>query len=337
MFTDFFDVNQAPTTDNMSEHIWGIVAAGGHLLIERNTFGRPKGHNDCIDVDGPSRPDGVIEIRDNVFLGGGDDALDLEGDAHIEGNTFMHFQKDKYNTLAGNSNFISAGAGKHYVVVRNVFYDGGHVAQVKDGAFMTFINNTVVRITDSALYFELPGHTLKPGRGALVDGCIFWHVADPLFAYTEKATQWAVHRSILPAAWHGLGTGNMDADPLLADPNGDWHLLPGSVARDTGPWGLDRGAYVPAGAQVQGTPDPVTGETTATLAVGGPGVTHYRYAVNDPQGPWSDERPVDAPIVLEGLQNGGAYIVYVLGKDSAGQWQTLPAQGPAWTIQTEGL
>jgi len=331
-FTDIFDANQAPTTDNLSEHIWGAISAGGRLLIEHNTFGLVKGHNDCIDVDGPSRPDGVIEIRDNTFVGGGDDALDLQGDAHIEGNRFMHFQKDQYNTLTGNSNVISAGGGKDYVVVRNVFYDAGHLAQIKDGAFMTLINNTVVQVTDSALYFELPGHTQSPGRGAYVDGCIFWQIAGPVFDQTAKVSQLAVNRSILPKAWHVLGSDNIEVDPHLVDPNADWHLLPDSIAKGTGPWGLDRGAYVPAGATIQGVPDPVTQQTKVVLTVGGPGITRYRYAVNAPQGPWSEERSVDLPILLESLEKGHTYIVYSIGKDSAGRWQAVPTQTTAWTV-----
>jgi len=333
-FTDIFDANQPPTTDNLSEHIWGAISAGGRLLIERNTFGRVKGHNDCIDVDGPSRPDGVIEIRDNTFLGGGDDALDLQGDAHIEGNLFMGFQKDPYNTIAGNSNVISAGGGKDYVVVRNVFHNVGHLAQIKDGAFMTLVNNTVVQVTDSALYFELPGHTQSAGRGARGDGCIFWQVAGPIFDQTERVSQLTVDRSVLPKAWHGLGSDNIEADPRFVDPtNADWHLLPDSVAKGTGPWGLDRGAYVPAGVVIVGTPDAITPVTTAVLAVGGPGIPHYRYAVNSPQGPWSEELSVDLPILLEGLEKGHAYIVFSIGKDSAGMWQAVPTESRSWTVE----
>ena len=209
----------------------------------------------------------------------------------------MHFLKDKYNTVAGNSNVISAGAGKDYTVVRNVFYDAGHVAQIKDGAFMTFVNNTVVQIADAAMYFELPGHTQGPGRGAYVDGCIFWDVAEPLFDQTARVSRLAVDRSILRTVWHVLGSDNIDADPLFVDPNADWHLRPDSIARQTGPWGLDRGAYVPAGAVILGTPDQVTSQTAAVLTVGGPGITHYKYAVNAPQGPWGEERSVDVPIL----------------------------------------
>ena len=95
-FTDIFPGATAPTTNNLSEQIWGSAPTTGVFLIENNTFGTTKGHNDIIDVDGSSRPSTVIQILNNKFLGGGDDALDLEGDAHIEGNTFANFHKDAY-------------------------------------------------------------------------------------------------------------------------------------------------------------------------------------------------------------------------------------------------
>ncbi len=81
----------------------------------------------------------------------------------------------------------------------NVFFDADHVAQVKDGAFMDFVNNTVVQVANAALYFELPGHTQSPGRGANVDGCIFWLAAEPLFDRVSRISQLAVNRSILPS------------------------------------------------------------------------------------------------------------------------------------------
>ena len=109
-FTNIFDAGQAPTGDNICEHIWGRASATGVFLIENNVFGTITGHNDVIDVDGHPRPATVMQILNNVFLGGGDDALDLEGDAHIEGNTFSHFRKDQWNTGVGESNGISAGA-----------------------------------------------------------------------------------------------------------------------------------------------------------------------------------------------------------------------------------
>ncbi|MBN2272384.1 MAG: CotH kinase family protein, partial [Sedimentisphaerales bacterium] len=169
-FTDIFDPGEPPSTDNMSEHIWGRAGDTGWFIIENNVFGLAKGHNDAVDVDGPSRPNPIPQILNNTFLGSGDDALDLESDVHIEGNTFRNIIKDQWNGASGETNVISAGAGRHYVMARNTFYNTQHVAQVKDEAFLTFANNTVVDACEAAIYFDLDLPGRGPGRGADVDG-----------------------------------------------------------------------------------------------------------------------------------------------------------------------
>jgi len=338
-FTDIFSPDQAPTTDNMSEHIWGTVVEDGQLIVEDCVFGKNKGHNDAVDVDGPARPKLILQILNNLFLGGGDDALDLEGDAHVEGNTFTNFRKDRYNTAPRESNVISAGRGKSYVVVRNVFYNCGHVAQIKDSSFMTFVSNTVMDVADSAFFFQIPELGGSPGKGVYVDSCIF-HNAPTLFAdfYTNDpkwgTTQMEVHYSIVAAAWLGFGAGNVDADPLFVAPPTDFHLKPMSPAIGTGANGRDMGAYVPAGASIFGEPGEITWRTSATLTVSGAGITHYRYSLNDPNGPWSEERLVDTPIELAGLLDGGSCQVYVFGKNSAGVWQTVPTASRVWQVDT---
>ena len=336
-FIDIFGPDQAPTTDNMSEHIWGSVVEDGQLIVENCVFGTTKGHNDAVDVDGPARTRPVLQILNNLFLGGGDDALDLEGDAHVEGNTFTNFRKDSYNKAARESNVISAGRGRNYVVVRNVFYDCGHVAQVKDGSFMTFVNNTVMDVTDSAFFFQIPELGGTPGKGIDVDSCIF-HNAPVLFAdfFTNDpkwgTTHMTVNHSMVAPAWQGFGVGNVDADPLFVAPPTDFHLKPMSPAIGAGANGLDMGAYVPAGASIFGEPGEITWRTSATLTVSGPGITHYRYSLNDANGPWSAERPVDQPVELVNLVDGGSYQVYVLGKNSAAVWQTVPNASRPWHV-----
>jgi hypothetical protein len=332
-FTNIFELGQPPTGDNICEHIWGAAPTTGHFIIENNVFGTITGHNDAIDVDGNSRPGPVIQILGNLFLGGGDDALDLEGDAHIEGNVFLHYRKDEYNTGSGNANMISAGGGHEYVMVRNVFYDMDHVAQVKNDSFMTFVNNTVVDVAVSALYFLRPTSTTGYGRGAYVDGSTFWNTALVFDRFTVS-TDLTANRSIIPYEWHYLGQGNIDADPIFVDPNTDFHLKPVSPAIGTGPCGLDMGAYVPAGAAICGEPDEVTYHTEATLTVGGSGITHYKYCLNDPNGPWSEELSVDVPIELTGLADENSYTVYVIGKNSAGVWQNEDdaTASRTWTV-----
>ncbi len=235
-FGDMFDPNEPPSTDNMSEHIWGSgIPDGGRLIIEDSTFGRCTGHNDAIDFDGPSWPKPIPVIRRNMFLGGGDDALDLEADALIEGNTFRNFMRDAYNKASGESNILSAGAGKSFVMSHNLCINVQHVSQVKNGAFLTFANNTVVNVSGAAIYLELGLVGRKPGRGAEVRECIFWQTPMVVAGTSED---FRIDYSLLASPWHGLGEGNIDADPCFAspglwDPNGvpltsagaeDYHL-----------------------------------------------------------------------------------------------------------------
>jgi predicted outer membrane repeat protein len=224
-FHDIFGPAEPPSTDNMSEHLWGSgIPDGGWLILEDNVFGRNKGHNDAIDFDGPAAPKPTPHIRNNTFLGGGDDALDLECDALIEGNTFMNFVKDQYNKASGEANVLSAGAGKHYTMSHNIFVRSQHIVQVKNDAFLTFVNNTAVHISGAAIYFDLDLPGRRPGRGATVENCIFW-ITPLVFEGVESQTKLTINCSLLPSTWHRFGVGNIVADPLFArngywDPNG---------------------------------------------------------------------------------------------------------------------
>jgi len=334
-FTDTMAPGQTPT-NNRSEHIWGSgIMPNGELIIENNIFGKTPGHNDAIDFDRAARPGPILQILNNRFTGGGDEALDLEADAHIEGNVFMHYHEDVYNTDAGESNVISLGRGKNITLVRNIFHDVDHVILVKEDSFVTFVNNTVVDVDKAAIYFDLPGQTGGPGLGAYVDGCIFWN-AGIIFDQIGLSTQLSVSQSIIPFDWHYLGIDNIDADPLFVDGQEDFQLKSDSAAIEAGPWGLDMGALVAAGAAISGEPGPVTYHRNVTLTAGGPGITHYKYSLNNPSGPWSEELSVDVPIELSNLYNRNSYTVYVIGRNSAGIWQSIyePTISKTWTVDT---
>ncbi len=92
VFPDRFSAAEYPAAgdDNLVEDIKGSgILTGGHFIIENNIFGANKGHNDIIDFSGPGLPGPILQVLNNVFMGSGDECLDLGGDAWIEGNLFM--------------------------------------------------------------------------------------------------------------------------------------------------------------------------------------------------------------------------------------------------------
>ena len=99
---------------------------------------------------------------------------------------------------------------------------------------MYFLNNTVVSSELTPLYFDLPGQTSGPGRGAEVSGSIF--DADvPTFDYVTDDVNLVVSHSYLPTDEFDRGEGNLIGDPHVAGADGNYALLDGSPARGSGP------------------------------------------------------------------------------------------------------
>jgi hypothetical protein len=91
---------------------------------------------------------------------------------------------------------------------------------------------------------------------------------------------------------------------------------------------------IPVVATLSGIPRSPTSLTSATLTVGGEGITHYRWKLND--GAYGSETPVSTPIELSN-SGEGTQTISVIGKNSANVWQseTSPTVrawnvNPAW-------
>ena len=340
------------------EPVHGIELTGDEYLILKGNVFATNGVDDLVDWDGTDSNKISFFALDNIFLGGGDDGLDLDAtDAYIEGNIFMNFHTSDPCTTTSNG--IAGGKSYHantnlpdWTIVRNIFVNSDHGILAKEGAFATVLNNVFVDSNDAAIQFCEKGRAVTgPGSGAYIDGNIFWKYVRP-FKYLirepdlDPETGWpadpnvTVNNSIItdenyPGSVNLLGSGNINANPLFVDELSDFHLKYLSPAIGTGPCGLDMGLYVPGGAAVCGEPDEITYHTDATLTVGGPAITHYRYSINSTSS-WSGELPVDVPVELTGLLNGHSYTVYVMGKNSAGLWQSNPCYvaSRTWTIDT---
>lgn len=338
-----------PVSTSGAEIIHGEYITGNeYLIIDGNTFANSDNGGDVIDILGADRPGPVMQILNNVFMGGGDDGLDLDGtDAHIEGNLFMNFHLN--TSRATTSNAIATGLPQsgetnrtQITVVRNIFFNNDHHILLKEDAFATVENNVFVDASMAAIQFNEIGGTANngPAVGASLDGNIFWNNASLFKNLTKTATfesQLTINRSLVPnqlqtysdgstALAHSFGTGNIDANPMFVDAaNRNYRLLPGSPAIGAGLNGIDLGAYVNAGPTIGGVPVGPSTDRDQVFAVGGPGITHYRYSLDG--GPFGATTPVGTPISLSDLDNGD-HSIEVLGMNDAGEW--FAGQTPAF-------
>jgi hypothetical protein len=356
IFPDRFGPDEKPGVgdDNTVEMINGSgIMAGGQMIIEGNTFGTNKGHNDIIDFTGPVRPGPILQVLNNVFMGGSDEMLDLGGDAYIEGNIFMHARRDASNTSSSHTNVISTGDGSFgatIVAVRNVFYDIEHVIDLEDSDLAILEHNTIVGIPPdgadpgngsfqeySAVNLVIVNRS-SPGRGAHLEGNIIVDVPERIFGEPDTTrngtlgplSDLVVNNTLLPSERCGdvigeragtimdLGMNILCGDAMLADvAGGDFSLLPGSPAIGAGVHGLDLGALVPAGATVSDVPAGAE-DGSAEFTVDGPGIFEYRFRLDG--GPWGDAASVDDPIELTDVSDG-PHRLEVVGMNYAGVWQ----------------
>ena len=349
-----------PTATASFELVHGTagVKTGGRGIIRDCFFGAVNGYNDVIDFTGGNRDFGqpIIEFYNNVFIGSGDDLLDLDGtDAWIEGNIFLHTHR---NGAPDSSSAVSGGSAgsdtSDITMVRNLIFDCDQAATAKQGNFYTLLNNTIVRTTkaggvDTAaavINFADDGTTY--GDGAYLEGNIIVDAEALVRNYSNTLSTVTFSNNLMPFAWTGPGGGNSTNSPRLkylpqnpevqfatweqAQVMWDWFsLLPGSPAHGTGPNQQDMGALIPSGVSVSGQPASPTAATGATLKIGtlitghglpsagfpqGSGYTHYRHRLDG--GAWSAETPIATPITLAGLTNGPHHVDVIGRRDSGG-------------------
>ena len=377
VFPDMFAANESPDAlglDNISEHVKviGDPPEGGRFVIQNNVFGTNKGHNDVIDADSDRLPNPILEVRDNVFLGAGDEELDLGGDVYVTGNLFTNIFKDDETSDRGYANAIStgdAGTGTTITVARNFFVDVDHAINLKRDTGTIFENNSVYKIHSDFndrfgnpnvggvinLFVDEPGGT--PGDGAYVEANIVWD-APRLFSNPDlpddTVSRLEVHNNLIdpqiadnmigdrPETVLDLGMGNLVGNGRFVElATGRLGLDLGSAARGSGPIGQDMGADIRDGIWITGEPSTLTTSTSATLTVGGPGFFAYRYRVDG--GPWSAGLPIGVGFDPEtGTVRSdqieldgladGPHVVEVLGQDFAGIWQTQPTRSRPWIV-----
>ena len=332
-----------PSTSGSEPGHGNAIHPNGHAIMQRCIYHSPSGYNDVIDFTGGQRPGPILQLYDCVFEGASDDMLDLDGtDAHLEGNIFMHAHLDGIRDSTSNAVATGKDSGNvaHVVIARNIFYDNDHHILLKEGSSAVVENNTFIKATIACVNFDEPNRSgVIPGKGIDLYNNIFT-VMTAMFENQfsvppEIDPVITINNCIVPTAYLAFGSNNSDADPLLKDPTHlDCTLLPGSPAIGSGLYGFDMGALVPRWISIVSKPAAVTTETQATFTVWGPGLTQYRYSV--------DEGAFSLPI--ERAQNTlhlqdlavGTHTIRIIGKNSASVWQPVEeATTYTWTVGKE--
>lgn len=312
-------------------HGTGGIKSGGRGIFVRNFFGAAIGYNDVVDFTGGNRPGPILHFIDNVFIGTGDDELDLDGtDAWVEGNIFLHVHKngspDSASAVSGGND---GGNTSEVTVVGNLFYDCDQAAMAKLGNFYTLLNNTIIRQTHQGgldpvgAVVRMADDGVGEGAGMYLEGNI---IADAEALVLERTnavvtlTNNLIHQ-LAGAAWTGPGGNNPTNDPLLAyvpslaDTTNfttwqsaqivrDWFSpRAGSPTIGTGPNLADKGGVIRPGATISGEPPALTSATSATLTVG--------------------SRRTGSGIPVAGFPNGSGYTHY--------KWRL---NGGAWSAET---
>jgi len=311
------------------------------LVFENCLFGSAFGYSDIIDFAGGVRPGPIMQCYNCVFLGGPDDGLDLDGtDAHIQGNLFMNFHQN--NSSDGDSSAVATGQSGGYSaqinLAENIFLNNDYGVLLKEDCAAVLQNNTFVNTSKAAISFGEPYRNppRSAGYGAQLINNLFWnnvsvfehYFQDPNPDYGPTAVN--ADYCILPEAWADLGTQNVQTDPMVA---WDGTLDPLSPAIGAGMGGNTIGAKGALPLAFFNVPSGQTWRTSATVSVSGPGITHYVYSLNDPNGVYSEERSVHDPIVLNTLSAGQPYQIYAIGKNSAGLWQDHATGSRIWQVQ----
>lgn len=368
-----------PTATAAFELVHGTlgIKTGGRGIFARNYFGAANGYNDVVDFTGGKRPNPIVHFIDNVFVGSGDDELDLDGtDAWVEGNIFMHAHK---NGSPDSSSAVSGGndsGNSSAITVRgNIFYDCDQAALAKQGNFYVLLNNTIVRQTrqggleTSAGMVRLADDGVAEGAGMYLEGNVIYD-GELLVLEQTNAIVTITNNLICNVggpAWTGPGGNNRTNDPLftyvpkLAETTNfatwasaqvlrDW-LKPraGSPALSLTPNQNDLGAQVPRGIAIFGVPLAPTSDTNLTLTpnplLTGSGVA----PVSFPQGSgfthyrWRlnggswSAETATATPISLINLTNGNYAVEIAGKMDAGFYQDAANLGDAALVTTSRI
>ncbi|MBF0548462.1 MAG: SUMF1/EgtB/PvdO family nonheme iron enzyme [Candidatus Riflebacteria bacterium] len=148
-----------------------------------------------------------------------------------------------------------------------------------------------------------------------------------LYKYKLDSGTWGSETPVSnPISLSGLNEGEHNIYSVGRDTAGNWQS-DASPTKFT--WVIDTTSPV---VILSGAPPALTNNIAINITVGGDGVVAYKYKLDD--NAWTTESNVSTGIVVSSLAQG-SHILRVIGRDSAGNWQSDSAPTTMnWTINT---
>ncbi len=211
---------------NTGEKIHGQYCNGA--VIDGCTLRMTFGDNDNIDFDASNN----ISFTNNYLYGGGDDGFDIGQTDSIGCDTVIIEGNYIFNLL--NKGVSDGEYCMNVNINHNVIVGCGLGIGAKSGAHVVADHNTLFHNRVGVNSYNHLNQIWGPGH-LTVTNCI---IADSDTAWNVDSTAFLsisyslANDTLLP------GTGNITGNPMfiypVSNPNGDFHILPGSAAIDMG-------------------------------------------------------------------------------------------------------
>ena len=287
-------------------------AGVGSVVFRGNDFAATDRPAPVFVFDGQGQLGAWLELRGNRFSGGTREAVNLSGcNSFLWENQFQNFRHPESPAKQTPAVFISGtpdGTWPSAVLARNRLGQADVALRLAGRVSLAAHNN---RFSDCAVrvaeFIGFPDAGKNEWTNNLFDRCA---------ALFLPGAAGDVTHSLFAQTPFRPGEGNIKAIPTAAIGMG---LFGGVI----GPGG---GRLLLDGEPVSPTPN-----RKAVFTVWGPGLSHYRFRLND--GEFGELRPITEPLILS-IAAEGRHTLEVIGRDAAGEWMPSP-HTMTWTVSDE--
>ena len=293
--------------------VTGSGFAGDSSVVFRgNHFAATDRPTPVFVFDGQGRLAAWLELRGNRFLGGAREAVKLSGcNSFIWENRFQNFRHPESpakRAAAVSISGTSTGAWPSTVLACNRLGKTDVAIRLVGRVSLQAENNLFSECKISvAEFIDYPDAGKNVWTNNLFDRCT---------ALFLPGAAGDVTHGLFAQTPFRPGYGNINASP--ADAAGM-----GLFGSDIGPGGE---RLLLAGAPVSPTP-----RQNEAFSIWGPGLSHYRYRLND--GEFGEPRSITEPLIIDSAAEG-QQTLEVLGRDTAGEWMPSP-HTMTWIVSDE--